>query len=84
MTSLPHSPARPALLLALIAIALVLRAQADDTSHSALSLVGGLPADRPVLSLDGVARPCPLWLNRSCNGLSNGCATDHPNSKDTQ
>mgnify|MGYP001795848146 CR=1 FL=1 len=68
MTSLPHSSARPVLLIVLIVIALVLRSQADEPSSSYLSAISGLQGDRPVLSRAAFIDPCPRSSNRSDQG----------------
>ena len=72
MTSLSHSSSRPVLLMALIVIALVLRAQADGPSSSYLSAVSGLQGYRPMLSRAAIADPCPRASNQSDHISRNG------------
>ncbi|MEL7343838.1 MAG: hypothetical protein AAFN59_03140 [Pseudomonadota bacterium] len=67
--------------MALIMVALVLRAQADGPSTSYLSAVGGLQRGRQVLSRDAIAHPCPHLSNQSSQSSPYGSALDPSTSK---
>ena len=81
MTSLPHSSPRPVLLMALIVVALLLRAQADEPSTSHLSAMSDLQGDRPVLRAAAIAHPCPHLSNQSAQSGPNGRALNPAISK---